>query len=229
MEPHRPVHPPKSAQVCLEALAAQGLGNRISLGGAFGLMHYFEYRLTSDLVPWWQPNITYSERQKVVTALEKTLRAFGPVKTRAWGDVVSIELKSEGKQVFSFQIAQRSAQLEPAVPSPWKDVLLDSFDDLVANKMVALVERGAPCDFLDIYQICYESLATALRCWQLWCRRQELANSDTDLARARLAVLTHMARIEQHRPLDSVADDNARAEAKRVRMWFKEEFVNVLS
>jgi hypothetical protein len=161
--------------------------------------------------------------------LEKTLREFGPVRTRAWGDVVSIELQSDGGQVFSFQIAQRSARLEPARPSPWKDILLDSFDDLVASKMVALVERGAPRDFLDIYQIGLQSLATPLKCWQLWRRRQELANSDTDLARARLAILTHMARIEQHRPLDTIADNSARAEAERVRTWFKEEFVYALS
>lgn len=229
MEPRRPVHPPEYAQECLQALSAQGLGNKITLGGAFGLMHYFEYRLTSDVDAWWNPNITTNEQQEVVKVLERTLQAFGSVRTRSWGDVVSIELQSKSSQVFSFQIAKRSAQLKPPTASPWRDILLDSFDDLVASKMVAMIERGAPRDFLDVYQICHESLATPLQCWQLWLRRQELANSDTDIGRARLALLTHLARIEQHRPLENITDDGARAEAKRVRRWYKGTFVNVLS
>jgi len=73
--------------------------------------------------------------------------------------------------------------------------LLDSFEDLVANKMIALVERCAPRDFLDIYRLCAESLVTPSRCWLLWSKRQHLAGSDTDNARERLAVLTHLARI----------------------------------
>jgi hypothetical protein len=48
-------------------------------------------------------------------------------------------LLQAGHKVFSFQIAQRSAQLEPSKPAPWIDVPLDSFPDLVASKMVALV------------------------------------------------------------------------------------------
>ena len=55
--------------------------------------------------------------------LEATLKAFGQVKTRAGGDVVSVELACEGKTVFSFQIAPRSAQLEPPATAPWTDVL----------------------------------------------------------------------------------------------------------
>ncbi len=63
------------------------------------------------------------------------------------GDVVSVELLEGKRKVFSFQIAHRSAQLQPSVPLPWANSLLDSFDDLVARKMVALIERGAPRTF----------------------------------------------------------------------------------
>jgi len=228
MKPRRPEHPPEYAQVCLLALAEHGLGSRISLGGAFGLMHYFEYRSTHDVDAWWTPDSTSAEQGEVVAVLEEALEAFGPVRTRSWGDVVSIELQPAGKQLFSFQIARRSAQLEPSIPSPWEGILLDSFDDLVASKMLALVERGAPRDFLDIYNLCDERVATPSHCWQLWLRRQALAGSDTDSARARLAIMTHLARIEQHRPLAQIIDDSQRDEAEQVRRWFKEEFVHVL-
>ncbi len=225
MEPHRPEHPPEYAQVCLQALADHGLGNKISLGGAFGLMHYFEYRHTHDIDAWWEPNATYAEQREVVEVVERALKSFGPVRTRSWGDVISVEVQPANEQVFSFQIARRSAQLKPSAPSPWEGILIDSFDDLVAGKMLALVERGAPRDFLDIFRLCDEGIVTPLQCWQLWRTRQELANSDSDLARARLAIRTHLARIEQHRPLEKIADDSQRTEAQRLRTWFKELFV----
>jgi len=34
--------------------------------------------------------------------------------------------------------------------------------------MVALVERGAPRDFLDIYTVCQAGLVTLEECWELW-------------------------------------------------------------
>jgi hypothetical protein len=107
-------------------------------------------------------------------------------------------------------------------------VLLDSFPDLVASKMVALVERGAPRDFRDIYALCRAGLTTPRECWDLWRRRQQLADSDTDSARARLAIETHLVRISLHRPLEQITDPQQQAEAEQVRAWFTEEFLDVL-
>ena len=77
------------------------------------------------------------------------------MRQRSFGDVTSIELDTaDKKKTFSFQIAERSAQLQPSVPAQWTDILLDSFSDLVASKMSALIQRGAPRDFRDIYSIC---------------------------------------------------------------------------
>ena len=108
-------------------------------------------------------------------------------------------------------------------------LLLDSLIDLVASKMVALVERGAPRDFRDIHQVCHEKLTTPVQCWQWWEQRQRLSGSDTDRYRARLAIETHLARIEQHRPLDSIDDPEQRGTAQHVRQWFQTEFLNALS
>lgn len=227
-EPRRPSHLSSYAQACLQALAEHGLGEKISLGGALGLLHYLDYRPTHDVDAWWDASATTEDRHQVTRVIATTLEPFGQVRTRAWGDVVSIELSREGRTVFSFQIAHRSAQLEPSTPAPWANVLLDSFADLVASKMVALVERGAPRDFRDIYTVCQAGLITPHRCWELWRCRQQLAGSDTDSARARLAVETHLARIAQHRPLAQIADPQQQAEAQEVRRWFREEFPGVL-
>jgi len=229
MQPHRPTHMPDYAEACLQALAANGLGEKISLGGAFGLLHYFDYRPTHDVDAWWVPSATAEDRRQVIRVIEETLQSFGQVKKRAWGDVVSVELMREGKTVFSFQIAHRSVQLEPPAPAPWTDVLLDSFPDLLASKMVALVERGAPRDFRDVYALCRAGLTTPQECWELWRRRQQLASSDSDSARARLAVETHLARIAQHRPLGDITNPTKRAEAEQVRRWFVQEFLDALT
>lgn len=222
----RPTHLPNYAERCLQALAANGLGDKISLGGAFGLLHYLDYRPTHDVDAWWESSATSNDQRRVIEVVEAALQPEGKVKTRAWSDVVSIELFQEGQVVFSFQIARRSAQLEPSAPAPWINVLLDSFPDLVASKMTALVERGAPRDLRDIYALCQAGLATPRECWKLWKKRQRLANSDADTARAALAIETHLARITQHRPLDQIADPQQRLEAEQVRSWFANEFLN---
>jgi hypothetical protein len=125
-------------------------------------------------------------------------------------------------------IARRSAQLEPPVLSPELDILLDSFPDLISSKMVALVERGAPRDFRDIYAVCEAGLATPTQCWQWWCEREVLTQGNADLHRARLAIETHLARISQHRPLSTIAETKQRESAERVRSWFKEVFLDAL-
>jgi hypothetical protein len=209
-------------------VANGGLGKAISIGGALGLQHYLDYRPTHDVDAWWASAAGPDERAEVVHVVEEALAGDGEVRTRRWGEVVSVELRVVGKKVFSFQIAERSAQLEPTTVLPWADVALDSLPDLIASKMVALVERGAPRDFLDVYTLCQAGLTTAAECWRLWRERQRRAGSDADPRRARLAVETQLARIALHRPLESIADAEERAASERVRAWVEEELLDAL-
>jgi hypothetical protein len=227
-QPTRPTHLSEHAEKVLRALASAGLGHAISLGGALGLLHYLDYRSTHDVDAWWAPSAPPEERERVITVVAETLQADGEVRIRRWGEVVSVELIVAGKTIFSFQVAERSAQLEPAAKLPWTEVDLDSLPDLVASKMVALVERGAPRDFRDIDALCHAGLLTAAECWRLWALRQQKAGSDADRHRARLAVSTHLARIEQHRPLEAITDPVQQAEAGRVRAWFTTELLHAL-
>ncbi|HYX26424.1 MAG TPA: nucleotidyl transferase AbiEii/AbiGii toxin family protein [Thermoanaerobaculia bacterium] len=225
-EPVRPSSLSEYAERTLAALAAADLGHVISVGGAIGLLHYLDYRKTDDVDAWWASTATSEDRERVLATVESTLRFFGEVQTRQWGEVVSLELKKGGKTVFSFQIASRSVQLQPPTTLSWIDVELDSLPDLVASKMVALVERGAPRDFRDIYVVCHAGLVSPADCWRLWRERQQRAGSDTDPSRARLAVETHLTRISQHRPLEAIADPAQRAEAEAVRSWFAQELLH---
>ena len=222
----RPSNIPKHADLCLKAISETGLSDRISLGGAFGLLHYLDYRPTYDVDAWWVMSATAEEQRLVVAVVKQALAPFGQVRVRAWGDVVSIELVEGKNKVFSFQIAHRSAQLQPSTPLPWANSLLDSFDDLIASKMVALVERGAPRDFRDIYATCRAGLTTPSQCWALWRQRQILSDSDTDATRAKLALQIHLERITLLRPLAQIANLEERSAAEHLRHWFAEEFVD---
>ena len=103
---------------------------------------------------------------------------------------------------------------------------LDSLADLVASKMVALVERGAPRDFRDIHAVCQAGLLTPRDCWRLWQRRQAAAGNSADVERATLAIQTHLARIAQHRRLDHIADSTQQQQAEAVRAWYLGAFLD---
>ncbi|MBI3760454.1 MAG: nucleotidyl transferase AbiEii/AbiGii toxin family protein, partial [Chloroflexi bacterium] len=161
-----------------------------------------------------------------VRTLEGALQPFGQARVRSWGDVVSVELSQHGKTVFSFQIARRSAGLQPPESGPWPGgIHVDSFADLVASKMVALVERGAPRDFRDIYMLCQSGHFDVEGCWDLWTKRQQLADEDSDRKRGMVAIRTHLARLEQARPLEQIDDAGQRTAAEQFRTWFITEFL----
>lgn len=223
--PKKPAHISPYASACLDALVKENLANLISIGGGFGLFHYLDYRATHDVDAWWVETVTEQDKNLFSQTLEKTLSNFGKVKIRKWGEVVSIELLEENKTVFSFQIASRSAQLENSVSANWIGVALDSLPDLIASKMTALVERGSPRDFLDIFSVCHAELVSVQECWTLWRKRQVLVNSDGNFARARLAIETHLARIATHRPLNKITNTAEREQAQNLRNWFLNIFL----
>ena len=50
-------------------------------------------------------------------------------------------------------------------------------------------------------------------------------SSEADLERARLAIETHLERIEQNRPLDQISNPDQRVQAQIVRQWYREQFL----
>ncbi len=192
------------------------------VGGGVALLHYLDYRETKDLDAWWNDAAKAASREGLASVVETLLASEGEVKRRTWGDVLSIDLRQEGAVIFKFQVAKRSARLTHGVQLPWAPVEMDALPDIVASKMVALVERGAPRDFRDIRALCVEGLVAPVDCWDLWKHRQHLADGDATHDRALAAIALHLERIEKHRPLLSVADAAARKEAMTARQWFRE-------
>ena len=103
LHPHLPQNIPAFAQECLTAIAQAGLGSHLSIGGAFGLAHYYEYRTTHDIDAWWATDATRVIRSQIISVIEKTLSVFGQIRTRAWGDVVSIDLRQNNRTFLVFK------------------------------------------------------------------------------------------------------------------------------
>jgi len=102
---------------------------------------------------------------------------------------------------------------------------LETYDDLIASKMTALIERGTPRDFLDIYEMCQQKLTSISRCWELWEEREKkrgVVSPNPQLGCEGL--LLHLSRIERTRPLDSISDTGQREKAHELRNWYKNEF-----
>jgi len=206
------------AREALEELRSFPEAASIIVGGGVALQHYCEFRETVDLDAWWEGPVRPEAQAAIRGAMGEIARRHGYRLTlRSWRETESYELSENERKVFSFQIAQRSVQLEPSLPSAWPPVKIESFRDNVGAKMNALVDRGAPRDLVDIYELSVRGLLTAKESWDLW----RLKNPGKSVTEARLQVLHHVEAIEARRPLDRIRDPREQESAKAVRAWIR--------
>jgi hypothetical protein len=224
MVPPRPIVPeqlhPLAGEI-LEGLRSRPEARAIVLGGGVALKHYCDYRDTVDLDAWWEGQPQSDTEALIHETMARVAKRHGwDLGLRAWGDTKSYELRQGGKKVFSFQISRRTLELDSPEESAWAPVRIETFRDNLGAKMNALVERGAPRDFLDVQAVSSRGLATPATCWSLW----SLKNPGRSVREARLRVLHLLQLIEARRPLDSIADPNDRAAARLLRTWVREAF-----
>jgi hypothetical protein len=161
-----PANLSRHAEACLRSVAGRDLGGKISIGGARGLQHYLEYRETHDVDSRWV-EAGAGDRREVLDAVTKTLQQFGDVKTRVWGDVVSIEFAAIGKDRLQFSGRPPVRTTGYTRACSLDEVLLDGLT-WWRPKLVALLERGAPRDFQDIFTMCGDALLSVQQRWELW-------------------------------------------------------------
>jgi hypothetical protein len=219
--PSAPANLNPYARELLEALAGQPGAAQIVIGGGVALSHYLNYRPTVDLDAWWRGDVS-AETLALVRRIMQDMAARRGMqyRVRRWGETESHELLQEPGKVFSFQISSRTRYLEEPRPARWTPVLIETLQDNVASKMVALVERGAPRDLRDIYELCQGGILTVAECWQLWRDR----NPGRDDREGRDKVLFHVERLGLQRPLEAIASPADRANAAAVRHWFRVTF-----
>ena len=223
MNPQRPTTLPLLAEAILAALSDEPLAGEIVLGGGVALKHYDDFRPTQDIDAWWRETRDAEAMARFREVLDTVAAREGlDVSARRFGATDSFEFRQkDGKKVFSFQIAVRDVSLDAPFLSSWPPVLLESLGDNIGSKMNALVNRGAPRDFLDVHRVVVDGLMDVGACWELWRRKNEGA----DRSDAKGQVATHLARLELRRPLVNIVDVAERESANRLRRWYGEEFL----
>ena len=208
------------ARELLERLAGHAESAEIVIGGGVALSHYLEYRETVDLDAWWRDERKPEVIQFVESAMQALAQQHGfEYRRRTWGETESLELLRGSQKQFSFQISQRSLYLDGAVPAEWQPLWIETLRDNVASKMTALVERGAPRDLKDVYELCHQHLFSREQCWELWRTK----NPQRDPLEGPEKVLFFVERLELQRPLDQIPAAQ-RHSAEALRTWFREFF-----
>jgi hypothetical protein len=133
------------------------------------------------------------------------------------GDRSEVVVKAGRRRtVFSVQVAERTVELEPPITSPWSPIPMETLRDNLASKMNALVARGAPRDFRDVYEVVRAGLVTVPECWDLW----QAKNPDVAVNRARAQVVKHLESIAERRPLAQLPELE-RPAAEALRQWVR--------
>jgi hypothetical protein len=218
-------HPPRSlnafAKELLDLLAGHPEAAEIVIGGGVALAHYLDYRDTFDLDAWWRTAPVEAAEGLMAESMQVIAARHGlGFNQRSWGETKSFELLREGRKVFSLQIAKRGLFLEEALPAAWAPVMIETLQDNVASKMTALVERGAPRDLRDIYELCNRGFVSPEKCWHLYTRK----NPSQTTSMGAVKVLFAVERLELQRPLDTISDAILRDQAARLRSWYREVF-----
>jgi hypothetical protein len=232
MKPIRPARPENLdpiASLLLERLRDAPEAAFVVIGGGVALNCYAPPRLTHDVDAWWSQNASVADRVSTLTRIRAIAEEIGASaglvvveRPRTASEVVSIELQANRRTIFSFQIAPRDVELEPPTVegSPFAPVPIEAFADNLGAKMTALVSRGAPRDFQDVYTVVSTQIALPDELWALYAAK----NPGSDIRLAKAQVAQRLAEIELRRPLDSL-DPNSRSAAEKLRAWVRDEFV----
>jgi hypothetical protein len=218
---NRPQQLDPLAERVLTLLSGQPEAGQIILGGYLALQHHVDYRASHDIDAWWSGRADPATERVIREVMQRVAsEAEMELQERDFGDTRSFELIQSGQQRFSFQIAVRSVALEEPQSSAWPPLRIETLADNIGSKMNALVNRGAPRDFLDIHAVVGARLLTSARCWDLW----QAKNPGESVDAARRNVLLHLTGLESRRPLEAIPDPAARERAREVRDWFKDVF-----
>lgn len=220
----KPEHLDPLAEAILERLRQSPASSEIILGGYFGLQHYLDYRQTHDIDAWWRQRASLETEQAIRQVMQEVAADHGArYQERRFGETLSYEISEPDGRRMSFQIAVRDIALDAPQSSPWAPILIESLRDNLASKMNALVNRGAPRDFLDIQKAVDSGLVGEEECWQLW----SLKNPGQRVADGKAKALIHLENLEQRRPLSEIQDPAQRANAQTLRDWFRRGFLRV--
>lgn len=120
-------------------------------GGTLLAVRYLQHRHSLDLDFFNNERVNLTEVQRAIEAIVKRTGI------QLVGEVRHIADRYE----WAIRDAQEQTKVEfvwydfkPLKPHPhWQGILIDTLDDIAANKVMALLERREPKDIFDIYHI----------------------------------------------------------------------------
>ncbi|MCC6446004.1 MAG: nucleotidyl transferase AbiEii/AbiGii toxin family protein [Armatimonadetes bacterium] len=224
-QPGRPLNLTPLMEAVPEALRLEPAANRFILGGGVALKRYIDYRPTQDIDAWWIGGRDPEAVLHLRAALECVAARQGYAQThRQFRMTDSFEFRhpDSGRKEFSFQISVRDLALDAARESLWPPLKVETLQDNIGSKMNALVNRGAPRDFTDIYRVVRSGLIEGEERWRLW----QIRNPEFEISQAKRQVRTHLIRLEARRPLSAISSEEERGSTAGLRAWFHESFLN---
>jgi hypothetical protein len=229
---HTPKRPSKIDPLALEVLeklrAHPNEAQNIVLGGYFALKHYIDYRSTADIDGWWRREISIEEREATIKRLRSIVAEVAEQngltikeRHRPASEVISFDFSQGNRARFSIQVAPRSIEIAQPLTdrSPWSPIPIETFEDNIASKMNALVERGAPRDFQDIRAVVMSKLLSIDDAWALW----QAKNPTLTPTEGKIQVLKHIESIECRRPIEAIPEEE-RKEVEAARNWIRNAF-----
>jgi hypothetical protein len=197
----------------LTSLGSTNSSAALEIGGGIALWTYSPHRKTNDIDAWWKE--PYLECRKAIEASVALVAANNELtwSHRSQSGSESWDLRRESKTVFAFQVAIKTRPVESPLPSVWGALKIESLRENLANKMSALVQRGAPRDLVDIATLLRKSLTRESECWTLW----RLKNPEFSIAAAKSTILKHLSSLASRRPLTAILDAEERHRAETVR------------
>lgn len=138
----------KIQSAILEVLARSPMRSRFYwTGGTLLAEKYLQHRHSYDVDLFTDTPFRYEEILPLVNEVKKRVR-LKVVEERRVFDRWEFFLHNHREVRFEF-VHYQFPHLKPR--KKWQGVLIDSLEDLAANKTMALVERHAPKDAVDIY------------------------------------------------------------------------------
>lgn len=200
----------------LELLGQEEESQRLEIGGGVALWRYLPYRFTNVLDAWWE-DVDENVRACIDRSCRRLAQQRGlEYSHKGKGGYESWDFRDKEQKVFAFQLAVKSRRVESPIASEWGFLRTESLRENMANKMCALVTRGAPRDLRDVARVLSAGLLARDELWELWQLRTGRHN-DSELKEARRQVLGHLSALEGRRPLEGIEDQAARADAEQTR------------
>lgn len=132
----------------LDLFAKSSLKDRFYwTGGTLLSSYYLHHRLSNDLDFFTDEPFTYNQIIGFIRKLKKELK-LPQVEEKKIFDRQEFILHNKGKLRLEFV---QYEHLNLKIRKKWKGILIDSLDDIAANKLMSLFDRNDPKDLFDLY------------------------------------------------------------------------------